>query len=72
LLECKREQANKPGQESQMSRSETIALNSTSRAAAAWVPAGYDGPVHYSAVLGAAIPALAILLVAAAFLVQSF
>ncbi|MDB5561275.1 MAG: hypothetical protein JWN11_693 [Hyphomicrobiales bacterium] len=55
-----------------MSRSETIALNSTSRAAAAWVPAGYDGQVHYSAVLGAAIPALAILLVAAAFLVRSF
>jgi tetrahydromethanopterin S-methyltransferase subunit B len=54
-----------------MSRSEVTTLNTASRAAIAWAPAGYDGQTHYGAVLGAVIPALAILLVAAAFLVQS-
>jgi tetrahydromethanopterin S-methyltransferase subunit B len=54
-----------------MSRSDITTLNNTSRAAVAWAPAGYDGQTHYGAVLGAAIPAFAILLVAAAFLVQS-
>jgi hypothetical protein len=53
-----------------MTNSELTARINNSRTAA-WAPTGYDGHTHFGAVLGAAIPAFAILLVAAAFLVQA-
>jgi hypothetical protein len=42
------------------------------RAAMAWSPEGYDGRVHFRAVLGALVPALGILAAAAAILFIAF
>lgn len=47
-------------------------LEAAGRAALAWSPEGYDGRIHYGAVLGAAIPAFGILAAAAAFLFIAF
>jgi hypothetical protein len=51
-----------------MTQMEINALEHASRAALAWSPEGYDGKIHLGAVLGAVLPALCILAVAAAFL----
>lgn len=51
-----------------MTQMEIDSLEHASRAALAWSPEGYDGRIHLGAVLGAALPALCILAVAAAFL----
>ena len=51
-----------------MTQVEIANLEHASRSAMAWVPEGYDGKVHYSALLGAVVPALAILAAAAALL----
>lgn len=51
-----------------MTQMEITALEHAGRSAMAWTPEGYDGVVHYRAVLGAIIPALGILAAAATFL----
>ena len=51
-----------------MTQIEIANLEHAGRAAMAWVPEGYDGKTHYNALLGAAVPALTILAVAAALL----
>lgn len=51
-----------------MTHSEISALEHASRAAMAWTPEGYDGKTHVSAILGALLPAVALLLVAAVIL----
>lgn len=51
-----------------MTQIEISNLEHAGRAAMAWVPEGYDGKTHYDALLGAALPALAILAAAAALL----
>jgi hypothetical protein len=55
-----------------MTQVEIDALENASRAALAWSPEGYDGRVHLGAVLGALLPAIGILAVAAAFLFVAF
>lgn len=52
-----------------MTQLEINALESAGRSAMAWTPEGYDGVVHYRAVLGAVLPALSILAAAAIFLI---
>jgi hypothetical protein len=47
---------------------EINALEQAGRAAMAWSPEGYDGRVHFRAVLSALVPALGILAAAAAIL----
>ncbi len=51
-----------------MTQIEIANLEHAGRSAMAWVPEGYDGKTHYDALLGAALPALAILAAAAALL----
>lgn len=51
-----------------MTQIEIANLEHASRSAMAWVPEGYDGKTHYSALLGAVLPAVTILLAAAALL----
>jgi len=51
-----------------MTQIEIAKLEHAGRSAMAWVPEGYDGRTHYDALLGAAVPALAILAVAATLL----
>lgn len=51
-----------------MTLMEINALENAGRAAMAWSPEGYDGRIHLRAVLGAAVPAIGILAVAAAVL----
>ena len=51
-----------------MTQIEIDTLEHASRSALAWSPEGYDGRIHYGAVLAALIPAVGILAVAAAFL----
>ena len=51
-----------------MTQMEIDALEHSARAALAWSPEGYDGRIHFGAVLGAMLPAFGILAVAAAFL----
>jgi hypothetical protein len=51
-----------------MTQMEINAFEHAGRAAMAWSPEGYDGQVHLGAVLGAILPAIGILAVAAAFL----
>ena len=55
-----------------MTQMEINALEHAGRAAMAWSPEGYDGRIHFGAVLGALLPALGILAVAAAFLFAVF
>ena len=47
-------------------------LEHASRIAMAWSPEGYDGRIHLGAVLGAMIPAIGILAVAASLLLAAF
>jgi hypothetical protein len=47
-------------------------LEHASRTAMAWSPEGYDGRIHFGAVLGALVPAIGILAAAAAFLFVAF
>ena len=55
-----------------MTHMEITSLEHAGRAAMAWSPEGYDGQVHYGALLGAILPAIGILAVAAAFLFIAF
>ena len=55
-----------------MTQMEINALEHAGRTAMAWSPAGYDGRIHFGAVLGALLPAIGILAVAAAFLFVAF
>jgi hypothetical protein len=51
-----------------MTQMEINALEAAGRSAMAWSPEGYDGVIHYRALLGALLPALGILAAAATFL----
>lgn len=51
-----------------MTQIEIANLEHAGRSAMAWVPEGYDGKTHYDALLGAMVPAVAILAAAAALL----
>lgn len=51
-----------------MTQIEIANLEHAGRSAMAWVPEGYDGKTHYHALLGAIVPAIAILAAAAALL----
>ena len=55
-----------------MTQVEIAALENAGRSAMAWSPEGYDGRIHFGALLGAIIPAIGILAVAAAFLFIAF
>ena len=55
-----------------MTQTEINVLEHAGRAAMAWSPEGYDGRIHLGAVLGALVPAIGILAVAAAFLFVAF
>ena len=55
-----------------MTRMEINALEHAGRAAMVWSPEGYDGRIHFGAVLGAMVPAIGILAAAAAFLFVAF
>ena len=55
-----------------MSQSEITSLEHAGRSAMAWVPEDLEGKTHYGAVLGALLPAAAILFVAAALLLAFF
>ena len=44
-----------------MTHMEITALEHAGRSAMAWSPEGYDGKVHFGAVLGAMVPAIGIL-----------
>jgi hypothetical protein len=51
-----------------MTHMEITALENAGRSAMAWTPEGYDGVVHYRAVLGAMLAAIGILAAAATLL----
>jgi len=51
-----------------MTRSEIASIENAGRAAFGWSPEGYDGRVHYAAVVAALVPAVGILAVAATLL----
>jgi hypothetical protein len=51
-----------------MTQMEINALEHSARSALAWSPEGYDGKLHFGALLGAMVPAFGILAAAAAFL----
>lgn len=51
-----------------MTQIEIANLEHAGRSAMAWVPEGYDGRTHYDLLLRAAVPALAILVVATVLL----
>ena len=55
-----------------MTQIEIDALEHASRSTLAWSPEGYDGRVHVAALLGAMVPAITILGIAAAFLFVAF
>jgi hypothetical protein len=55
-----------------MTQMEITALEHAGRSAMAWSPEGYDGRIHFGALLGAIVPAIGILAVAAAFLFVAF
>ena len=55
-----------------MTQMEIDTLEHASRMAMAWSPEGYDGKVHFGALLGAILPAIGILAAAAAFLFVAF
>lgn len=55
-----------------MTQMEINSLEHAGRAAMAWSPEGYDGKIHFGAVLGAVVPAIGILAAAAAFLFVAF
>ena len=51
-----------------MTQMEIDTLEHASRTVMAWSPEGYDGRVHFGAVLGAMVPAIGILIAAAVVL----
>jgi hypothetical protein len=51
---------------------EINALEHAGRAAMAWSPEGYDGRIHFGAVLGAMVPAIGILAAAVTVLFVAF
>ena len=55
-----------------MTEMEINTLEHASRAAMVWSPEGYDRRAHFGALIGALVPALGILAVAAAFLFIAF
>ena len=55
-----------------MTMMEINALEHAGRSAMVWSPEGYDGRVHLGALLGAMLPAIGILAVAAALLFVVF
>ncbi len=55
-----------------MTQMEITTLENAGRSAMAWSPEGYDGRIHFGALLFAIIPAIGILAVAAAFLFGTF
>jgi hypothetical protein len=55
-----------------MTQMDINVLEHAGRAAMAWSPEGYDGKIHFGAVLGAVVPAIGILAAAAAFLFVAF
>jgi hypothetical protein len=55
-----------------MTKLDIDVLEHAGRVAMAWSPEGYDGRVHLGAVLGALVPAIGILAVAATFLLAAF
>ncbi len=55
-----------------MTMMEINALEHAGRSAMVWSPEGYDGRVHLDALLGAMLPAIGILAVAAALLFVVF
>ncbi len=55
-----------------MTRMDIDTLEHAGRIAMAWSPEGYDGRIHFGAVLGAILPAIGILAVAATFLLAAF
>ena len=55
-----------------MTHVEITALEHAGRSAMAWSPEGYDGRIHFGAVLGAILPAIGILAAAATFLFLAF
>jgi hypothetical protein len=55
-----------------MTQLEIDALEHASRTVMAWSPEGYDGRIHFGAVLGALLPAVGIIAAAAAFLFVAF
>lgn len=55
-----------------MTQMEITALEHSARTAMAWSPEGYDGRIHYRAVLGAMLPAISILAAATAVLFFAF
>ena len=55
-----------------MTQMEINTLEHAGRSAMAWSPEGYDGVIHFGAVLGAMVPAIGILAAAAAFLFVAF
>lgn len=55
-----------------MTQMEINALENAGRSTMAWSPEGFDGRIHFAALLGAMLPAVGILAVAAAFLFVAF
>ena len=55
-----------------MTQMEITSLEHAARTVMAWSPEGYDGRIHFGAVLGALVPAIGILAVAATFLFIAF
>ena len=55
-----------------MTQMEITALEHAGRSAMVWSPEGKDGRIHFSALLGAMIPAIGILAAAATFLFLAF
>jgi len=55
-----------------MTRMDIDTLEHAGRVAMAWSPEGYDGRIHFGALLTAIIPAIGILAVATTFLLAAF
>ncbi len=55
-----------------MTQMEIDTLEHAGRSAMAWTPQGYDGRIHFGAVLAAMVPAVGILAAAATFLFVAF
>lgn len=53
-----------------MTNREIDTLENAGRSAFAWVPEGYDGRTHFTAVFAALVPAIGILAVASVFLLS--
>ncbi len=55
-----------------MTRMDITAIEHAGRIAMAWSPEGYDGRIHFGAVLRAMLPAFGILAVATTLLLTAF